>query len=105
MLRALFLPIAALTLAACFTPPVHNLVDCKAIWSCGDQETAEDDDGDEDLCLDVNDSDRQERIDSHVAEMQTDCNAIPVSCIGGEAAVCVATCTPTTTQCGSDAGP
>lgn len=94
----------ALWIAACPIETVHTLVDCRAAWVCGDQETAEDDNGDEDLCLDVNDNDRQTRIDEHVAELQADCNAIPVNCIGGEAAVCTATCTPTTTECGADAG-
>lgn len=96
--------LAVLLPASCFPEPVLHLVDCKAVWSCGDQESAEDDDGDEDLCLDENDTDRQATIDSQVAELQTDCNAIPVNCVGGEAAVCVASCTPTTAACAPDAG-
>lgn len=106
MIRRL-LPAALLMLpfsAGCPLEIVRHAVDCKAVWSCGDQETAEDDDGDEDLCLDVNDEDRQADIDAHTAELQSDCNAIPVNCIGGEAAVCTASCTATSTECGLDAG-
>lgn len=94
----------AALIAGCPLEIVHTLVDCRSAWVCGDQETAEDDNGDEDLCLDVNDNDRPTTIEEHTAELQADCNAIPVNCIGGEAAVCTATCTPTTTECGTDAG-
>lgn len=102
--RRLLLVIAGLGAAACLPEPVFHLVDCRAAWVCGDQETAEDNSGDEDLCLDVEDAERQSKIDEATAELQTDCNAIAVNCIGGEAAVCTATCTPTTIVCGQDAG-
>lgn len=91
-------------LAACVPEPVSHLVDCRAAWMCGDQENASDDNGDEDLCLPVDDAERQATIDEHQAELQNDCNAIAVTCIGGERAVCTATCTPTTLECAADAG-
>lgn len=98
------LVIAGLGSAACLPEPVFHLVDCRAAWVCGDQETAEDDSGDEDLCLDVADTEREAKIDEATTALQTDCNAIAVNCIGGQAAVCTATCTPTTITCGTDAG-
>lgn len=100
----LLLSIAALGAASCLQPPVYNLVDCRAAWVCGDQEVSADNTGDEDLCLDVQDTERPAKIEEATAELQADCNAIAVNCIGGEAAVCTATCTPTTIVCGTDAG-
>ena len=97
------LPFVSL-LAGCPAEPVLRLVDCKAVWTCDEQETAQDDNGDEDLCLDVNDAERQAAIDAHVEELQADCNAIAVDCIGGTPAVCTATCAATSTECAADAG-
>jgi len=103
-IRFLLVALAACALGACLPPPVKNLVDCQQVWRCGDQEIASENDGEEDLCLDVADPDRQETIDEHTAELQSDCNALEVNCIGGVGAVCTATCTPTTIECGADAG-
>lgn len=102
--RSLPFVLVVLGLVACLPPPVKNVVDCQQVWRCGDQEIASENDGEEDLCLDVADPDRQTTIDEHTAELQNDCNALEVNCIGGEHAVCTATCTPTTNECGVDAG-
>ncbi|MBI1944734.1 MAG: hypothetical protein HYS27_03505 [Deltaproteobacteria bacterium] len=95
---------AVLGAAACPDPPVFQVVDCRMAWHCGDDEVASEDDGEEDLCLDVADADRQATIDEHQVELQSDCNAVAVNCIGGERAVCTATCTSTSVVCGTDAG-
>lgn len=100
LLLALAFPFA---LAAC-PPPVENLIDCRAAWVCGDQETAEQDDGGEDICLDPNDLGHDDKVAAQQARVQNDCEEVPVGCVGGAAAVCTATCTVTTTPCGPDAG-
>ncbi len=98
------LALAVLCLGACLPEPVFQVVDCQKVWRCDDQETASENDGGEDLCLDVADADRQQTIDEHTAELQTECGAFEVNCVGGVAAECTATCTATTIACGTDAG-
>lgn len=103
-LARLLVVIMVLGAAACPDPRVFNLVDCQQAWSCGDQEVSDDDGAAEDLCLDVADTERQTTIDEHQADLQNDCNAVAVECIGGERAVCTAACAATTIGCGTDAG-